>query len=194
MLVSLSIFKLLHVIIESLVMRKENNMPTTKGWIAENIRDGQNIDDATYQSIADFCVIWALFEGTELHGIEVAVDELKNVAIRVSPNLQNVQGILDYWKNRYVEEGQTNNRFEHLHLNHAPHRNLVSKVLTEADTNQVNVVHALLLITYRLRNNLFHGVKDITRIRDQIINLNNASEFLKNILLASGRYVFINHA
>jgi hypothetical protein len=169
-------------------------MPTTKDWISENIRDGNNIDDATYQSIADFCVMWALFEGTELHGIEVAVDELENVANRIAASLQNIQGILDYWKNRYIEEGQINNRFWQLHLNHVPHRNLVIKVLTEADTNQVNIVHALLLITYRLRNNLFHGVKDITRIRYQTENLNNASEFLKNALLASGRYVFINHA
>lgn len=167
---------------------------TTKDWISENIREGHSIDEATYQSIADFCVMWALFEGTELHGIEVAVDELTNVANRIATSIQNIQEQLDYWKNRYVEDGHTNNRFMHLNLNHAPHRDLVTQVLTEAEDNQENIVLALLLITYRLRNNLFHGVKDITRIRHQTENLNNASEFLKNVLLASGRYVYINQA
>jgi hypothetical protein len=169
-------------------------MPTTKNWISANIRDGQNIDDTTYQSIADFCVMWALFEGTELHGIEVAVDELENVATRIASNIQNIQEPQNYWKNRYIKNGETNNRFDHLRFNHAPHRNLVAEVLNETNTNQVNVVHAMLLITYRLRNNLFHGVKDITTITHQSANLNAGADFLKNVLIASGRYVFINNA
>lgn len=71
----------------------------------------------------------------------------------------NIQGILNCWKSKYIEDCQTNERFENLRLNHAPHRTLVTRVLTEDDTNQVNVLHALLLITYRLRNNLFDGLK-----------------------------------
>lgn len=79
-------------------------------------------------------------------------------------------------------------------LVHQPHKQLVSLVLSGTEANQVKIVHALLLIVYRLRNNLFHGIKDITRIRHQVTNLNTASGFLKNVLLASGRYIFLNYA
>lgn len=169
-------------------------MPSTKDWISENIRDGANIDKDTYQSIADFCVMWALFEGTELHGIDVAVDELGNVAHRVEGEIQNIDIALEFWKNRYIRAGELNHKFEQLNFTHQPHVQLVSQALKGMETEQANIVHSLLLIVYRLRNNLFHGVKDITRIRHQTTNLDTASDFLKNVLIASGRYIFVNHA
>jgi len=168
-------------------------MPSTKDWIAQNIRDGENISEETYQSIADFCVMWALFEGTELHDINVAVDELEYVSQRVAGTFQAMEGALEFWAQRYITDGKTNNKFEHLNFNHQPHRELVSQVLLGVETEREKIIHALLLIVYRLRNNLFHGVKDITKIRHQTSNLNIASEFLKNVLLASGRYIFLNH-
>jgi hypothetical protein len=162
-------------------------MPSTKNWIATNIRDGENISEESYQSIADFCVMWALFEGTELHGINVVVDELKNVAYRIANKIQNIECALEFWRQRYICEGQTNQKFEHLNLTHQPHRDLVSRVLLGIEIEQETVTLALLLIIYRLRNNLFHGIKDITTIRHQASNLDMASDFLKNSLLASGR-------
>ena len=167
-------------------------MISTKEWISRNIRDGDKINSETYQSIADFCVMWALFEGTELHGFDVAVDELKNVSNRVAYSIQDIDILLAFWVNRYTSESTTNEKFEQLNLSHQPHKDLVSQVLLGTEKNREKVTHALLLIVYRLRNNLFHGVKDITQISGQISNLTTASALLKNVLLASGRYIFLN--
>jgi len=168
------------------------NMISTKDWISRNIRDGDKINSETYHSIADFCVMWALFEGTELHGIAIAVDELGNVSKRVADNIDDIDIFLEFWVNRYISEGTTNHKFEQLNINHQPHKDLVSQVLLGTEKNREKVTHALLLIVYRLRNNLFHGVKDITKINGQASNLTKASLLLKNVLLASGRYIFLN--
>lgn len=169
-------------------------MSSTKDWIAANIRDGEKISKESYQCIADFCVMWALFEGTELHGIEVAVDELQKVAQRTKANIQDkgIEVALCFWKQRYVCDGEINEKFDNLNLIHQPHKVLVSQVLLETEIDREKIIHALLIITYRIRNNLFHGNKDITQIRHQNANLDTASNFLKNILLASGRYIYLN--
>ncbi len=170
-------------------------MSSTKNWISENIRGGERISDETNQAIADFCVMWALFEGTELHDIDGAtVDELQNVALRVAGSDPDIEAPLNFWKRRYIKEGKTNRKYEQLHFTHEPHKKLVSRVLLGEDINSATTILALLLIVYRLRNNLFHGMKDITRISDQTTNLDTGAKLLQIVLKVSGRYIFVNHA
>ena len=114
--------------------------------------------------VADFTLIWALFEGTEAHGedvVVVVVDELQSIAERVSHEFsdQRLDEFLAFWSNRYIEDGSTNQRFNQLNLTHEPHRTLVDDVLLENENNCVNRIHAILLITYRLRNNIFTALK-----------------------------------
>jgi len=167
-------------------------MSNTKEWICQNIANGAEITNNVYEAIADFCVMWAIFEGTELHDVDVAVDELEQIAKRVSDKVQGTENNLRFWKERYITEGQINTKFGYLRFSHEPHKNLVSQVLLGIETDKEKTIHALLLIVYRLRNNLFHGAKDVTAIKHQISNLEQAADFLKKLLLASGRYIFLN--
>ena len=105
-------------------------MTDIKNWISTNIRGGDKIDEHTYQSIADFCVMWALFEGTELHDIDVAVDELKTIAHRVEGNIQDFEVPLEFWKNRYVQDNEINSKFEYLNFSHQPHKRILGSGLS----------------------------------------------------------------
>lgn len=77
-----------------------------------------------------------------------------------------------------------------LTLHTAPHIALVENVLLNNDNSTINRIHAILLITYRLRNNLFHGAKDIRYLDGQRENLRFASHLLKTVLEVSGRHIY----
>ncbi|KMQ74396.1 hypothetical protein Msub_10579 [Marinobacter subterrani] len=164
-------------------------------WITAHVRGGEHLEEETLALVADFTLIWALFEGTEAHGEDViVVDELRSIAERVSHDFpgQRLDEFVAFWSDRYIVDGSTNNRFNRLNLTHRPHITLVENVLLKNDDSAVNRIHAILLITYRLRNNLFHGAKDIQHLDGQRENLRYASDLLKTALEASGRYIYHN--
>jgi hypothetical protein len=164
-------------------------------WITKHVRGGQHLADETLALVADFTLIWALFEGTEAHGEDViVVDELQSIAERVSHGFsaQRLDEFVAFWSDRYTADGSTNHRFDRLNMTHGPHRTLVKNVLLKNDTSHANRIQAVLLITYRLRNNLFHGVKDIQHLDGQKDNLRYASDLLETVLEASGRYIYHN--
>lgn len=165
-----------------------------QNWLSDKLENTQLDDGDTYTAIADFCVMWAVFEGTELADADSAADELAYVACRLVKNNIDFSESLGFWSNRYIDEDKTNTSFDKLGFTHKPHIKLVSDVLLGNQTDELKVVHAILLIVYRLRNNLFHGNKDITRIHNQVTNLNMASKTLINVATVSGRYVFLNNA
>ena len=95
-------------------------------WITEKIRGGNKLSDDTLSVIADFTLMWALFEGTEAHGQGlVVVDQLKDIAARVTCSFPQalLTEFIEYWAQRYIEGGNTNHRFELLNFTHEPHKN-----------------------------------------------------------------------
>ncbi len=169
-------------------------MTEVQTWLSTNINNTRLTDLHTYPAISDFCVMWAVFECTQLADASVAVDELENIAHRLTRNSVCFDEQLAFWTNRYIEKGATNERFEKLGFSYEPHKNLVTSVLLCEQTDISKVNHAILLIVYRLRNNLFHGNKDITRIHHQVENLNMASKALISAISTSGRHVFLGSA
>lgn len=169
-------------------------MTEVQTWLSTNISNTRLNDLHTYPAISDFCVMWAVFECTQLADANVAVDELEHVAHRLTRNNVNFDEQLAFWTNRYIENGLTNERFEKLGFRYEPHKSLVASVLLREQTDTCKINHAILLIVYRLRNNLFHGNKDITRIHRQVENLNMASKALISAISTSGRHVFLGSA
>lgn len=164
-------------------------------WIAENIRGGKELSDDTLYLVADFTLMWALFEGTEAHGESlVVIDELAQIAARVADEFPQelLTKYIDYWTHRYIEGGKSNHKFEKLRFTHDPHKIIVKDVLIGNERNTQEKIYALLLIIYRLRNNLFHGEKDIHRLDGQRENFKQACCIIKTVLELSGRYVYHN--
>jgi len=51
-----------------------------------------------------------------------------------------------------------------------------------------------MIITYRLRNNLFHGLKEIKTLNDQVPNLTMACRALAAIAQVSGAMIIVQEA
>ena len=64
---------------------------------------------------------------------------------------------------------------------------LVRAVLSGTDIDAHSQLLAVMIIIYRLRNNLFHGLKTISMLNDQVSNLDMACRMLASVVKASGR-------
>jgi hypothetical protein len=97
-------------------------------------------------------------------------------------NMQLFEKPLEYFRNRYFSHGEFTYHFNALNFRSADRRPIVERVLSGASHNAGDVMIALLLIVYRLRNNLFHGVKWGDELREQEANFKNANQVLMRAL------------
>lgn len=75
---------------------------------------------------------------------------------------------LEYFKNRGQRDGMTISSYlEALKMSHENSRHLVDGVLSGTLTDPNNAIYALLLIAHRIRNNLFHGEKNVAMLHTQ---------------------------
>ena len=131
-------------------------------------------------AIRDFTLLWGLFEGkamaTEGSQAEVvaAVDRM-DVPDRLPDRLVPA---LQYWRHRYVDADDAPERFAGLRFKDNAFRFLTCEVLSGQREGPSDVLKALLLITLRLRNNLFDGVKWQYLLEGQRGNFDNANAVL----------------
>jgi hypothetical protein len=93
---------------------------------------------------------------------------------------------LAYFRQRYFSEGEFTYHFRDLKFRSGDHRSLVESVLRGTNQEPPAIVSALLIIVYRLRNNLFHGEKWVGKIYDQKNNFDNANQILMMALETEG--------
>lgn len=132
-----------------------------------------------------FVLLWSLFEAK-------ALDTRANASAILSlAHEWQAQGRLDasefsdqleHFKTRYFANGQPTDHFNGLHLRNGDNPALVRSVLSGANIDPADSVAALLIVVYRLRNNLFHGLKWSYELRDQLANFNHANSALMGAL------------
>jgi len=83
-----------------------------------------------------------------------------------------------YFRDRYVVDGTFTYQFEHLYLRRNDAPALVKKVLAGEDAAPEEIAAAALIIVYRFRNNLFHGVKWSYELQGQLDNFTHANAVL----------------
>jgi hypothetical protein len=136
------------------------------------------------EAIKDFSLLWSLYEGTILNAsgsanaIIHAVDSLK-ASDRLT--LEPLRGAIDYFVERYFD-GDLTYAFDELRLRSNDHRALVEKVVKRQSTDDTEILSAILIVVFRLRNNLFHGVKWSYGIRGQLENFRNANNVLMSVI------------
>src|SRR5262249_22219100 len=82
---------------------------------------------------------------------------------------------VDYFRRCY--QGENTQHFD-LKLRPNEHPELIKAVLTGENKSETVSVIALFIVIYRLRNNLFHGMKWAYKIRDQRSNFIHACNAL----------------
>jgi len=134
---------------------------------------------------ANFALLWTVYEGIVLNAsgnaaaIKRAVDLLKSEG-RLS--LDRVLPMIRYFRDRYFDCIDLTHEFHSLHMRRNDDSNLVERVLRGKSNDDSEVLSAALIIIYRLRNNLFHGVKWSYGIRGQLGNFQNANAVLMAVI------------
>lgn len=95
---------------------------------------------------------------------------------RLDPELFEAE--LAYFKRRYHPNGDFSHHFFGLHFRQPDCEGLVRSVLDGSDDGPRHRTAAALIIVFRYRNNLFHGLKWEDELADQLDNFNAANSIL----------------
>ncbi|MFZ5491027.1 MAG: hypothetical protein ACOY6E_00805 [Pseudomonadota bacterium] len=158
-------------------------------WLNQRAPGFGELSDQEGSAILYFSLLWSFFEATALHTSASSNRILALVhewAAQNRLNLAPFSESLSYFKNRYFVGGQFSHLFDGLNLRRDDSPELVKAVISGANTNEADCVATLLIIVYRLRNNLFHGVKWAYGIRDQLDNFTNANNAIMAALETHG--------
>ncbi|TMO35980.1 hypothetical protein CWC26_16995 [Pseudoalteromonas sp. S4488] len=127
-----------------------------KGMGYEHLTEGER------KSISGFALIWTLFEAKLLDEDASAAKICEKSQEWVGGSGIDVTLIddhLNYFKERYIENGEFGNRFNHLNLRKNDKEELVKEVLLGTENAQESKLACCLIIILRFRNNYFHGIK-----------------------------------
>jgi hypothetical protein len=166
-------------------------------WIAQNTLGGTEISAEATEVIASFTTMWNFFEST-LCDNRASFAAFARVCTRFEPNkltpasTQALDSCLAFWQFRYRTPQGFGPRFEALCFRPNDQRKHVEAVLKGDASDPQSKLLALMIIVYRLRNNLFHGLKTLDMLNDQVQNLTTASRCLAAVLEAiPSRFVLV---
>jgi len=155
-----------------------------KQWLERN-RHYSELDETKLTSIFYFTLIWNLFE-KELCGNDAAIrTHPEMVAEKHSDALADklVEEVYLHFLDRYVENGQITPLFNGFKFGRDAqdgqrYKGFVSETLLSVGVCRIKQVQALLYIAFRLRNNLYHGIKDVSELYEQNENFSQINRLL----------------
>jgi hypothetical protein len=150
-------------------------------WLELTVPGFRELPREDREAIFQFALLWSLFEAKALQTRASAHSILALVHERAAQNRLTAQAFepsLLYFRERYFANGTATQHFAGLHLRANDNPGLVQQVLEGVNNNPADSVAALLIVIYRLRNNLFHGVKWAYGIQGQRANFENANAAL----------------
>jgi hypothetical protein len=162
-------------------------------WLGGSVVGGHQLRPEAVAAVSNFTLMWNMFEGLLCPRGANAV-ALERVAQQIAQHYASigerdgVQPYLTFWTFRYRTSDGFNERFEGLHFRRPDRRELVEAVLRGEAGAPEDQVLAVLLVVFRIRNNLFHGLKTIAMLNDQVANLNMAARALAHVMESSGHY------
>ena len=122
-----------------------------------------------------FLILWNLFE-CRLFGTSFSIDKAIVNNYKASDDV--LRETFLYFQSRYVETGNTNQKFDGLNFRKNDKKENISRVLCEGKDTELNPDTAIQCIIYRLRNNLFHGLKSIEEFSQQNDMFNIVNKYL----------------
>lgn len=139
-------------------------------WINEYTHSIPPISATEFAPILQFSLMWSLFErdacnkrantGSIKSAVEKSFSEGKLL-------IETFQDHIQYFKDRANNNEMTVSKYLVALKMDKESIELVDRFLSGKLSDANNVVLALLLITYRIRNNLFHGEKEVISLHSQ---------------------------
>lgn len=161
-----------------------------KCWIEQH-QYFPTIDENKLKSVFYFSLIWNLFEKKccgQFARIEKHPEELsRQLHCKINYGLLNE--IYCYFKNRYIENGSIKQIFKNFKFarnadDNNEFKRKVQECLLKIEPEPGEKLEALLLIAFRLRNNLFHGTKEVARLYEQNENFYQINRLLTAVIEA----------
>lgn len=159
------------------------------GWLKSMAPGLHQLSNEELSAISDFSLLSSLFEGRILgaagsaSAICNAVDAWQQAG---SLDASSLDVELTYFRERYFAEGDFTYHFDHLHLRQNDQVALVRAVINGTDNDPRDRVAAALIVIFRYRNNLFHGVKWQYKLAGQLDNFTAANNVLMKVLERHG--------
>lgn len=150
-------------------------------WLCAKAPGFEALSQEERDAIMHFALLWSLFEAAVLdtHACARSIIEVsKRWTNEERLKAESFADPLAYFRNRHFQNNEFTEHFAGLNLRENDNRQLVEAVLKGEDGDVGDTVAALLIIVYRLRNNLFHGVKWDYELRGQLGNFTNANALL----------------
>ncbi len=156
---------------------------TEKYWLERN-RFYYQIDEARLQSIFYFSLIWNIYEKKlcNKYGIfKVHPNEhSQKYSEKIDSDILNT--VFAYFKNRYVSNGKPTEHYISFEFKSESIKSEVFEYLNSENPVNEQKLKSLLLIAFRLRNNLFHGEKEVERLYEQNENFSQINFLLMNLI------------
>lgn len=169
-------------------MTQDNRSPSEK-WLEARAPGFRHLPEPDRQAIFDFAFLWSLFESQVMDNFARA-DRIRERVDAWSAEgtlaAELYEGELAYFRDRYFTDGALSHHFPYLDLRKSDHPELVQAVIEGKTNDPRDRMLALLMIVWRLRNNLFHGAKWAYELRDQRSNFNHANSVLMRLLERHG--------
>ena len=140
-----------------------------------------NLSQEELEAIQRFTLLWSLFEAQKLDR-RASVRKITEKVEQLAINERWFQEYLTYFSERYIENGETNYRFGHLHIRNNDNPERVVNVLTGNNDDIKEQLITCLTIVYRFRNNFFHGEKWAYNLQGQLENFTKSASLLKACL------------
>jgi len=157
----------------------------TEEWLERRAPGYSILPAPDRRAIYDFCLLWSLFEAKIMGGraqVDRITDQVDNWTGQNALHADQYAAELAYFRTRYFKEGEPTAHFHGLKLRDRDNPDAVTAVLSGADDTPRNQILTLLMVVWRLRNNLFHGAKWTIELRDQRDNFSHAGSVLMRLL------------
>jgi len=160
------------------------NFMSVIAWLKNRQPEFGGLPDEDISQIIQFTLAWSYFESTVLDNnagrqtIENSVNRWNDEELLTE---QDFRECIEYFGNRYFRGDNHLNLFRALRFRRNDGEDYIRQHLGTRDSQLKEQVTSILLVIYRLRNNLFHGYKWAYGIRGQQENFRHA-----NIALIAG--------
>lgn len=154
-------------------------------WLNQRAPGFLDLSQPEREATMHFALLWSLFEAEALNTRANASAILSLVHEWQAKGYLDVSAFsshLQHFKTRYFANDEPTYHFNGLNLRKGDNPELVRTVLSGKNTDPADSVAVLLIVVYRLRNNLFHGIKWAYELRDQLANFNHANSALMSAL------------
>lgn len=145
----------------------------------------EHLSEDERKAISNFSLMWSLFEAQLLEenaSSRKIITKCNEWGNEAGIDQQVINDHLSYFQARYIENGDPNYRYEHLHLRQNDEPDLILNVLKGDVDDLPSKMACCLIIILRFRNNYFHGIKWAYQFADQRENLDRSCYLLAKCL------------